>query len=55
MGGGFGEFGGNLRVNQGKGNKDRHTVLSPWPLEVLRDYFREFRPQGLWFLLALRL
>jgi site-specific recombinase XerD len=46
---------GMLRVNQGKGNKDRYTVLSPWLLEVLRDYWRQFRPQGSWLFPALRL
>jgi integrase/recombinase XerD len=44
-----------LRVNQGKGNKDRYTVLSPWLLEVLRDYWRVFRPQGPWLFPAARL
>lgn len=37
-----------LRAHQGKGNKDRYTVLSPWLLEVLLDYWRQFRPQGPW-------
>lgn len=46
---------GMLRINQGKGNKDRYTVLSPWLLEVLRDYFREFRPRGPWLFAAPRL
>ena len=44
-----------LRVAQGKGNKDRYTVLSPWLLEVLRDYWREFRPLGPWLFPAPRL
>lgn len=44
-----------LRVAQGKGNKDRYTVLSPWLLEVLRDYWREFRPPGPWLFPAPRL
>lgn len=46
---------GMLRVAQGKGNKDRYTVLSPWLLEVLRDYWRQFRPQGPWLFPAPRL
>lgn len=46
---------GMLRVAQGKGNKDRYTVLSPWLLEVLRDYWREFRPRGPWLFPARRL
>jgi site-specific recombinase XerD len=33
-----------IRVEQGKGAKDRLTVLSPRLLEVLRDYFRRERP-----------
>lgn len=31
-------------VRQGKGNKDRTTVLSPKTLELLRSYFRRYRP-----------
>jgi site-specific recombinase XerD len=46
---------GMLRVAQGKGNKDRYTVLSPWLLEVLRDYWRQFRPQRPWLFPAPRL
>lgn len=46
---------GMLRVDQGKGNKDRYTVLSPWLLEVLRDYWRQFRPLGPWLFPAPRL
>lgn len=33
-----------IRVEQGKGRKDRYTVLSERFLMVLRDYWREFRP-----------
>ncbi len=44
-----------LRVDQGKGNKDRYTVLSPWLVDVLRDYWREFRPQRPWLFPAPRL
>ena len=33
-----------IRVNQGKGAKDRYTLLSPWLLEELRRYWRLFRP-----------
>ncbi|WP_367278416.1 tyrosine-type recombinase/integrase [Bradyrhizobium sp.] len=35
-----------LRVEQGKGRKDRHAMLSPVLLELLRDWYRIFRPQG---------
>jgi site-specific recombinase XerD len=36
-----------LRVNQGKGRKDRYTILSPWLLEELETYWRAYRPR-LW-------
>lgn len=35
-----------IRVNQGKGRKDRYTLLSPRLLDELRGYWREYRPQG---------
>jgi len=34
----------SLRVEQGKGGKDRYTLLSPRLLEELRAYWREYRP-----------
>ena len=34
-----------IRVNQGKGSKDRYTILSAWLLEELRVYWKIFRPQ----------
>lgn len=34
-----------IRVEQGKGNKDRYTVLSEKLLEELRAYWRMFRPK----------
>jgi site-specific recombinase XerD len=37
-----------IRVNQGKGRKDRYTLLSPRLLEELREYWRKVRPQT-WF------
>jgi len=36
-----------LRVDQGKGRKDRYIMLSPRLLEVLRDYWKTLRP-SLW-------
>lgn len=36
-----------IRVELGKGMKDRYTVLFDWVLEELRGYFREYRP-ALW-------
>ena len=35
-----------LRVEQGKGRKDRYAMLSPVLLELLRDWYRVARPQG---------
>jgi site-specific recombinase XerD len=35
-----------LRVNQGKGKKDRNVMLSPALLETLRSYWRASRPRG---------
>ena len=37
-----------VRVEQGKGRKDRYVMLSPRLLEVLRDYWRRTRPAGEW-------
>ena len=34
-----------IRVDQGKGKKDRYTLLSKRLLVELRDYWREYRPQ----------
>lgn len=34
-----------IRVEQGKGNKDRYTLLSTRLLQELRDYYRMFRPK----------
>lgn len=39
---------GQIRVEQGKGRKDRYTVLSPRLLEQLRTYWRAYRPAGGW-------
>jgi integrase/recombinase XerD len=36
-----------IRVEQGKGQKDRYTLLSPRLLQELRDYWKEYRP-GEW-------
>jgi len=42
-----------IRVEQGKGRKDRYTLLSPRLLQELRDYWRMFRP-GQWLFPASR-
>jgi site-specific recombinase XerD len=34
-----------IRVDQGKGRKDRYTLLSQRLLDELRDYWREYRPK----------
>ncbi len=36
-----------IRVDQGKGKKDRYTLLSEKTLETLKDYWRAYRP-GEW-------
>lgn len=36
-----------LRVEQGKGRKDRYTIISSYCLDILRDYWRAYRP-GEW-------
>ncbi len=36
-----------LRVEQGKGRKDRHAMLSPMLLDILREWYRIGRPAGL--------
>lgn len=35
-----------VRVEQGKGRKDRYTVLSKKCLEILREYWRAYQPGG---------
>lgn len=37
-----------IRINQGKGNKDRFSLLSPRMLLELRGYWRECQPKGGW-------
>jgi site-specific recombinase XerD len=35
-----------VRVQQGKGGKDRYSILSKTALECLRQYWRAYRPKG---------
>ena len=35
-----------IRVEQGKGRKDRYVMLSPKLLEILQGYYRTVRPEG---------
>jgi len=35
-----------IRVQQGKGQKDRYTLLGQRTLDILRDYWKEYRPSG---------
>ena len=37
-----------IRVEHGKGGKDRYAMLSPCLLEILRAYWRILRPSGPW-------
>jgi len=34
-----------IRVEQGKGDKDRYTLLANRTLDILREYWREYRPK----------
>lgn len=43
-----------IRVEQGKGAKDRYVGLSPRLLTVLRQYWRHQRPQGPWLFPAIK-
>jgi site-specific recombinase XerD len=38
-----------IRIEQGKGRKDRYVMLSPYLLSVLREYWKAFRPTDVLF------
>jgi site-specific recombinase XerD len=38
-----------IRVSHGKGNKSRYTILSKQVLELLREYWRYYRPKSYLF------
>lgn len=38
-----------IRVRQGKGRRDRYTILTPTLLEALRDYWKSYKPPALLF------
>ena len=38
-----------IHVRHGKGGKDRITVLSPYTLKILRDYWQKFKPRSCLF------
>ena len=37
-----------IRVDQGKGKKDRYTILTSDCLATLRNYYKSCRPTGAW-------
>lgn len=37
-----------IRIEQGKGGKDRYVMLSPTLLVLLREYYKAYRPSGVW-------
>jgi site-specific recombinase XerD len=43
-----------IRVQQGKGAKDRYVPLSPRLLTILREYWRRARPAGPWLFPAIK-
>jgi integrase/recombinase XerD len=42
-----------VKVNDGKGGKDRYSILSKTTLEHLRRYWRKYRPTE-WFVLKVK-
>jgi site-specific recombinase XerD len=45
---------GQIRVEQGKGRKDRYTILPQRLLRELEDYWRMYRPRGGWLFPSMR-
>lgn len=38
-----------IRINQGKGKKDRYSLLAQSTLELLREYYKKYRPVDILF------
>jgi len=37
-----------IYIREGKGKKDRHSILSPGLLKLLREYYKKAQPKGDW-------
>ncbi len=38
-----------VRINRGKGNKDRYSILANSTLELLRKYYKKYKPRDILF------
>ena len=39
-----------ILIRQGKGKKDRYSLLSKVNLEILREYWKRYHPKNIYFL-----